>query len=118
MKDEKYTLAESAAVFALTAFGIVVAAILVFPVVFPVVILTAWMRETAWNWYCASFHLPYVSLWEMVVVGVFVGMFSSSTPTLKDDLLKFKSWQNSLFAVLGQVIAFGIIAVIHIWFKG
>jgi hypothetical protein len=54
----------------------------------------------------------------MVIVGVFVGMFTPTFPSLKDDLLKFKSWQNSLMSVLGQMLAFGIIVVIHIWFKG
>jgi len=114
MKEEKYTLVESAAVFALSAFVIVAVTV----AMLPILIFTAWMRETVWNWYCASFHLPPISLWQMAVVGIFVSAFMPSTPTFKDDLLKFKSWQNSLFLILGQVTAFGIIATIHIWFKG
>ena len=114
MKDEKYTLAESAAVFGVT--GVMIAAVMV--VMFPIAIAMAWMRETAWNWYCVSFHLPPVSLWQMVVAGLFVGTFTPTFPTLKEDLLKYKSWQNSAFMVLGQVLVFVCIAVIHIWFKG
>jgi hypothetical protein len=114
MKDEKFTLGESAVVFTLSAVTIALMAVATAPVLF----LVAWMRETVWNWYCASLHLPPVSFWTMVVAGVFVGTFTSSGPTLKDDLLKFKSWQNSLFIILGQVLAFGIIALIHVWYRG
>ena len=113
-EKDKYTLWESAAVFALTAVTIA----LVLVATFPILILTAWMRETVWNWYCGSFHLPPVTLWSMVVVGIFVGTFMPTSPSLKDDLLKFKSWQNALFLIFGQVFTFAMIAVIHIWFKG
>ena len=114
MSEEKFTLGQSAAVFSMMVVMMAAVTILVFPIL----ILTAWMRGIAWNWYCASFHLPPVSLWSMVIVGVFVGMFTPTFPSLKDDLLKFKSWQNSLMSVLRQMLAFGIIVVIHIWFKG
>jgi sulfite exporter TauE/SafE len=109
---EKYTLAESAGVFTIGSLVIALLAV----ATFPVVLLIAWMREIVWNWYCPMVHLPPVSLWLMLVIGLFIGMFTSSAPSLKDDLLKYKPWQNSLFPILGQVIAFGIIALIHVWF--
>jgi len=114
MSSDKYTLSESALVFTLAFLLICLTAI----AMLPLLLLTAWMRETVWNWYCAAVHLPPVSIWFMFVVGLFVSMFLPSYPTLKDDLLKFKSWQNSLFSFTGQVIVFVIIAIVHIWFKG
>jgi hypothetical protein len=113
MKDEKYTLGESALVFGLE--GLTVLAITV--LFFPVSIAVAWMRATIWNWYCPMLHLPPVSVWLMLVAGFFVSMFMPCNPTLKDDLLKFKSWQSSLFMILGQVLVFGIVAIVHVWFK-
>ena len=114
MSDTKYTLGESAAIFALLIPVIALMAIVMFPLVF----LVAWMRETVWNWYCPMFHLPPVSLWSMVIVGLFVGSFMPNSPTMKDDLLKFKSWQNLILMIVGQMIGFLIIALIHVWYRG
>lgn len=114
MSKEKYTLAESAAIFGLSTVFIVI----VMVVTFPLSVFTAWLRTIAWNWYAPSLRLPHLSVWMMMVAGWFTGMFRPTYPDIKDDLLKYKAWQRLVYAVLAQILAFLIIACVHIWFKG
>lgn len=113
MKSEaRYTLGEAFGVL----FGISFLAFIALPVVmFPLMLLSAWIRMTAWNWFCVYVHLPQIGIWMMLAISMFVSLFTPRFPSIKQEYLQSSYWQRLLFELVSEFIALGMLWCIHHW---
>lgn len=82
----------------------------------PFALLSAWMRVKIWEWFAVPyFHAPHISVWLMLIVGMFVSMFQTSQPQLKEEFYDSKLTARMIGALAAQLGAFAVAWMIHVW---
>lgn len=82
----------------------------------PLMLLTAWMRVKMWDWFAVPYlHLPHVSVWLMLAIGIFLSTFNTDAPALKDEYYASKAGARFIGQLLITSIGFGLAWAIHAW---
>jgi len=113
-EKKKYTLAECLSIF--TFSTLIVAAYIVLVGV-PMMLLTAWMRNTMWEWFAVPyFHAPHVGVLAFVAVGLFTGMFSLPSSSLKAGMYEHGITYRALEPMVLVSVLFFFAWILHTWF--
>ena len=110
--SKQYTAAEWVAVMVAAPM----ASALVVIGLIPLMLLVAWMRVKMWEWFAVPyFHLPRVSVWLMLAVGLFMSTFQPSFPTLKEDHYAANAIVRFANSALIALTLFSLAWAIHNW---
>jgi hypothetical protein len=112
-EKQKYTLWESFWIFVVTGAVAVPMTVLITIVVFPLMMLTAWIRWLLWGWFIVPYiHLPIVPYWAMLGIGCFTTTWATTEapngykPTTEEKIINFmSSWLiHAMALVVGYVL--------------
>jgi hypothetical protein len=114
LPEKKYTLLESFFVFLIGGVAVVPIMALIGIAMFPIAMLTAWIRWLLWSWFVVPYlHLPMVPYWAMLGLGLLTGTLSNGdqpngySATTKENVTRFVS------VLLAELLGLGIGYIIH-----
>jgi hypothetical protein len=112
VSEKKYSIVE----IIVAAVSIPVFAVVAMLISLPVLFLLAWIRVTIYNWFAPAYlHLPVLSVWVMLAIGMFAATFSAPRPIIKDEYLKIGTTKQLVFGIFINLVILVVAWGIHRW---
>ena len=114
MSNEKYGAVEG---FFLTIISAIVAApfiALIVIVLFPIAMLSAWIRWLLWGWFVVPYlHLPMVPYWAILGLGALAGTFSTVDQPTGYEPTQKEHISRAVTGIFVQLAALGVGYLVH-----
>jgi hypothetical protein len=109
MSDAKYTPVEGFFVTIISAFIVTPVIAVIMIVLFPIAMLSAWIRWLLWGWFAVPYlHLPMVPYWAILGLGLLAGTFSTVDQPTGYEPTQKEHISRAVTGIVVQLAALGV----------